>query len=57
MFNEKFKYIGSTLSYYIPKVWNSLDPDQAKHSQARQNIGLDLGPTCLKGLSADDSVM
>ena len=57
MFNAKLKYISSTSSYYIPKVSNSLDPDQARHSQTGQNVRLDLGPTCLKGLSADDSVM
>ena len=33
MFNAKLKYIGSTSSYHIPKVSNSLDPDQARHSQ------------------------
>ena len=29
---------------------NSLDPDQA-----RQNVGPDLGPSCLQRLSADDT--
>ena len=29
---------------------NSLDPDQARH-----NVGPDLGPNCLKRLSADDT--
>ena len=31
------------------KVSNSLDPDQARHF-----VGYDLGPDCLKRLSADD---
>ena len=57
MFNAKLKYIGSISSYLIPKVSNSLDPVQARHSQTGQNVRLYLGLTCLKGLSADDSVM
>ena len=57
MFNAKLKYICSTSSYYIPKRLNSLDPDQARLSQIGQNVRLDLGPTRLKGASADDSVM
>ena len=56
MLNAKLKYIGSTSSYYIPKVLNSLDPNQARHSQTGQNVRLDLGLNCLKGLSADDNV-
>ena len=34
------------------KVTNSLDP-----IRSGQNVGPDLGPNCLKGLSADDNVM
>ena len=33
---------------------NSLDPNQARHSQAGQNVGPDLGPNCLQRLTADD---
>ena len=33
------------------QVSNSLDPDQVQHF-----VGPDLGPTCLKGLSADDKM-
>ena len=57
MFNAKLKYTGSNLSYCFLKVSNSLDPDQARHSQSGQNVRLILGPNCLKGLSADDNVM
>ena len=32
------------------RVSNSLDPDQA-----RQNVGLDLGPNCLQRLLADNT--
>ena len=32
------------------RVSNSLDPDQARHI-----VGPDLGPNCLRSLSADDS--
>ena len=34
------------------KASNSLIP-----IRSRQNVGPDLGPNCLKGLSADDNVM
>ena len=34
------------------KVSNSLTP-----FRSGQNVGPDLGPNCLKGLSADDNVM
>ena len=33
------------------RLSNSLDPDQA-----RQNVGPDLGPNCLQGLSADNKM-
>ena len=36
-----------------PKVSKSLDPYQVR----TVNVGPDLGPNCLKGLSADDNVM
>ena len=34
----------------IPFVSNSLDPDQAP-----PNVGTELGPSCLQGLSADNT--
>ena len=34
--------------FHTIRVSNSLDPDQAQ-----QNVGPDLGPNCLQGLSAD----
>ena len=30
---------------------------QAKHFLYSKNVGPDLGPNCLKGLSADDNIM
>ena len=39
----------SKILTHIIRVSNSLDPDQD-----RQNVGPDLGPNCLKRLSADD---
>ena len=34
------------------RVWNSLDPGQARHF-----VGPDLDPNCLQRLSADDTSM
>ena len=34
----------------VPSVSNSLDPDQVRHY-----VGPDLGPNCLRRLSADDT--
>ena len=39
----------SIMAIFFQRGWNSLDPDQA-----RQNVGPDLGPSCLQRLSADN---
>ena len=49
MFNAKLQYICATYTCYIPKVSNSLELNQERHSQTGQNVRLDLVPNCLKG--------